>query len=120
MDMKKYEQLINLVINENEEAWINKESDGQLVYLAKSGKFNRTKVSLSGGSVGLFEGKRIGRAKNLEVLEQEIKDINAFIDQYNREIDDLVFKLQELKQSTKNEEISSLKDEINKVNTELI
>lgn len=122
----KYQRLANhllanvWVIDSNEETWINKESDGQKVYLAKSGKFNRTKVSLSGGSVGLFEGKRIGRAKNLEVLEQEIKDINAFIDQYNREIDDLVFRLQELKQSTKNEEISSIKDEINKVNTELI
>lgn len=109
-----------LVINENEEIWINKENDAQKVYLAKSGKFNRTKVSLSGGSVGLFEGKRIGRAKNLEVLEQEIKDINHFIEEYNRDIDNLVYRLQDLKQSTKTNEISVMKDEINKVNTELI
>lgn len=109
-----------LVINENEELWINKESDTQKVYLAKSGKFNRTRVSLSGGSVGLFEGKRIGRAKNLEVLEQEIKDINHFIEEYNRDIDQMVYRLQDLKQSTKTQEISVMKDEINKVNTELI
>lgn len=109
-----------LVINENEELWINKENDAQKVYLAKSGKFNRTKVSLSGGSVGLFEGKRIGRAKNLEVLEQEIKDINHFIEEYNRDIDNMVYRLQDLKQSTKTNEISVMKDEINKVNTELI
>ncbi len=109
-----------LVINENEELWINKENDSQKVYLAKSGKFNRTKVSLSGGSVGLFEGKRIGRAKNLEVLEQEIKAINHFIEEYNRDIDQMVYRLQDLKQSTKTNEISVMKDEINKVNTELI
>ncbi len=122
----KYQRLANhllanvWVIDSNEDAWINKDTDGSKIYLAKSGKFNRTKVALSGGSVGLFEGKRIGRAKNLEVLEQEIKDINNFIDQYNRDIDDLVYRLQELKQSTKNEELSILKDEINKINTELI
>jgi chromosome segregation protein len=109
-----------LVINQNEELWINKDSDSQKVYLAKSGKFNRTKVSLSGGSVGLFEGKRIGRVKNLEVLEQEIKDINHFIEEYNRDIDQMVFRLQDLKQSTKTNEISVMKDDINKVNTELI
>lgn len=109
-----------LVIDQNEELWINKDSDSQKVFLAKSGKFNRTKVSLSGGSVGLFEGKRIGRVKNLEVLEQEIKDINHFIEEYNRDIDQMVFRLQDLKQSTKTNEISVMKDEINKVNTELI
>ncbi len=109
-----------VVITENEELWINKDSDSQKVYLAKSGKFNRTRISLSGGSVGLFEGKRIGRAKNLEVLEQEIKDINHFIEEYNRDIDQMVYRLQDLKQSTKTNEISVMKDEINKVNTELI
>lgn len=109
-----------VVITENEELWINKDTDTQKVFLAKSGKFNRTRISLSGGSVGLFEGKRIGRAKNLEVLEQEIKDINHFIEEYNRDIDQMVFRLQDLKQSTKTNEISVMKDEINKVNTELI
>lgn len=109
-----------VVITENEELWINKDTDSQKVYLAKSGKFNRTRISLSGGSVGLFEGKRIGRAKNLEVLEQEIKDINHFIEAYNRDIDQMVYRFQDLKQSTKTNEISVMKDEINKVNTELI
>ena len=122
----KYQRLVQhllgnvMVIDQDEDQWVNKETDGQKVYLAKSGKFNRTKVSLSGGSVGLFEGKRIGRAKNLEVLEQEIKEINLFIEQYNRDIDDLVNRFQELKQSTKNNELGALKDEINKINTELI
>ncbi|MGL1269248.1 hypothetical protein ACSTLE_23455, partial [Vibrio parahaemolyticus] len=30
------------------------------------------KYTLTGGSVGLFEGKKIGRAKNLEKLHEEI------------------------------------------------
>jgi chromosome segregation protein len=40
--------------------------------LAKSGKFFKGKYTLSGGSVGLFEGKKLGRAKNLERLHEEI------------------------------------------------
>ena len=40
--------------------------------LDRSGKYFRGKYTLSGGSVGLFEGKKIGRSKNLERLHEEI------------------------------------------------
>ncbi|MFN5334476.1 MAG: chromosome segregation protein SMC, partial [Bacteroidota bacterium] len=40
--------------------------------LDQSGKYFRGKYTLSGGSVGLFEGKKIGRSKNLERLHEEI------------------------------------------------
>ncbi|MEO7120533.1 MAG: chromosome segregation protein SMC, partial [Ginsengibacter sp.] len=36
------------------------------------GKYVKGKYSLTGGSVGLFEGKKIGRAKNLEKLAEKI------------------------------------------------
>ncbi len=61
----------NVFIAEDEEALQN--SNGAVV-LEKNGKYVKGKYSLSGGSVGLFEGKKIGRAKNLEKL---IKEINA-------------------------------------------
>ncbi|MBU6157790.1 MAG: chromosome segregation protein SMC [Bacteroidetes bacterium] len=38
----------------------------------KSGKYFKGKYTLTGGSVGLFEGKKIGRSKNLERLHEEI------------------------------------------------
>jgi chromosome segregation protein len=59
----------NVFIAENEEALAN--SNGAIV-LEKSGKYVKGKYTLSGGSVGLFEGKRIGRAKNLEKMREEI------------------------------------------------
>lgn len=40
--------------------------------LEKTGKFVKGSYSLTGGSVGIFEGKKIGRAKNLEKLQEEI------------------------------------------------
>lgn len=38
----------------------------------KNGKFFKGKYTLSGGSVGLFEGNKLGRAKNLERMHEEI------------------------------------------------
>ena len=67
---KLAEQLLgNVYIAENEDALAN--SNGAVV-LEKHGKYVKGKFSLSGGSVGLFEGKKIGRAKNLEKLREEI------------------------------------------------
>jgi chromosome segregation protein len=59
----------NVFIAENEDALTN--SNGSIV-LEKTGKYVKGKYSLTGGSVGLFEGKKIGRAKNLEKLVEEI------------------------------------------------
>jgi chromosome segregation protein len=60
----------NVFIAENEQALEN--SNGSVV-LEKTGKFVKGKYSLTGGSVGLFEGKKIGRAKNMEKLQGEIR-----------------------------------------------
>ncbi|MCG7858548.1 chromosome segregation protein SMC [Flavihumibacter sediminis] len=59
----------NVFIAEDESAMEN--SNGAVV-LEKSGKYVKGKYSLTGGSVGLFEGKKIGRAKNLEKLHEQI------------------------------------------------
>lgn len=65
------EQLLtNVFIAEGEEALNN--SNGCVV-IEKQGKFVKGKYTLSGGSVGLIEGKKIGRVKNLEKLIEEIE-----------------------------------------------
>ncbi|MDW8273784.1 MAG: chromosome segregation protein SMC, partial [Chitinophagales bacterium] len=48
---------------------------GKAVLISKNGRFVRQEYSISGGSVGLFEGKKIGRAKNLEKLKNEIEQL---------------------------------------------
>jgi len=70
----KYQSLIHyllgqVVIAEDEN---NLPDDFDGVVLEKDGKFYKGKYSLSGGSIGLFEGKKLGRAKNLERLHEEI------------------------------------------------
>lgn len=59
----------NVFIAENEEALAD--SNGSVI-LEKHGKYVKGRYALTGGSVGLFEGKKIGRAKNLEKLKEEI------------------------------------------------
>src|SRR5690606_16939657 len=41
-------------------------------FLSKTGTFIKSLSSMSGGSVGLFEGKRIGRKKNFENIEKQL------------------------------------------------
>lgn len=59
----------NVFIAENEDAIRN--SNGAVV-LERTGRYVKGKYSLTGGSVGIFEGKKIGRVKNLEKLYEEI------------------------------------------------
>lgn len=66
----------NVFIAENDEALHN--SNGAVV-LEKTGRYVKGKYSLTGGSVGLFEGKKIGRAKNLEKLNEEIETQEAVV-----------------------------------------
>jgi len=56
------------------------------VVLEKHGKFVKGKFSLTGGSVGLFEGKKIGRAKNLEKLWKEIESQEAVVNAIKADI----------------------------------
>jgi chromosome segregation protein len=73
----------NVFIAENEEALAN--SNGAVV-LEKHGRYVKGKYALTGGSVGLFEGKKIGRAKNLEKLRQQIADQDVIVQQLKASI----------------------------------
>jgi chromosome segregation protein len=73
----------NVFIAESEDALAN--SNGSVI-LEKHGKYVKGKYSLTGGSVGLFEGKKIGRAKNLEKLREEIDAQTKVVDALKAEI----------------------------------
>ncbi|MBX3102973.1 MAG: chromosome segregation protein SMC [Bacteroidetes bacterium] len=50
-----------------------------------NGSMVSRKLSLAGGSVGLFEGKRLGRAKNLDKLEQAIEKLEKKLEQQEKQ-----------------------------------
>jgi chromosome segregation protein len=109
------------LINDGTENDLNNEAlTGDIVLIGKSGKFNKSRYSMAGGSVGLFEGKRIGRAKNLENLAKEIKQLEKTLADYKAASNELQVKLSSLKSSGKANEIRQKQHELNKLHTELI
>lgn len=73
----------NVFVAENEDALQN--SNG-FVVIEKTGKYVKGKYSLTGGSVGLIEGKKIGRVKNLEKLQDDILTQEVVVEKLRAEI----------------------------------
>ncbi|WP_259066957.1 chromosome segregation protein SMC [Mucilaginibacter sp. X4EP1] len=124
---KRYQALCSYLLNNvyliddnNEQALNNAELTNGVVLIGKSGKFNKSKYTMAGGSVGLFEGKRIGRAKNLENLMKVIKLIDVEVNDFKTRFESLQSKLTALKASGKAAEIKQKQQELNLLNTELI
>jgi len=90
------------------------------VILQKNGRYAKHHLGLSGGSVGLFEGKRIGRAKNLEVLAQEIKMLNQEIAKLEDKITAETARVEALRSNSQKERIDELRFQLNRLNNELI
>jgi chromosome segregation protein len=124
---KRYINLCNhllkdvYLVDDDKDQQINNAAlpDG-VVLIGKSGKFNKSRHTMAGGSVGLFEGKRIGRAKNLENLAKEIKGIESLVNTQKSKSDELQSRLSALRSSTKSAEINEQQMIINRLNTELI
>jgi chromosome segregation protein len=68
---KLAEQLLGSVFIADDETAL--ENSNGFVVLEKHGKYVKGSFTLTGGSVGLFEGRKIGRAKNLEKLVEQIQ-----------------------------------------------
>jgi chromosome segregation protein len=104
--------LANVFIAENEEAIEN--SNGAVV-LEKNGKYVKGKYTLTGGSVGLFEGKKIGRAKNLEKLRDEIVLQDAVVNALKAEIKQKHNKVIGFNEQLKENAIKETEKEINQL-----
>ena len=90
----------------------------QIVILSKTGMFTKTRTGMSGGSVGLFEGKRIGRAKNLEKLSKDINNGENLILKLKNTITDEEIKLKDLIDSSQKDFLQQSQLEINRLNND--
>ena len=89
-------------------------------FITKSGKVTKRRFSLSGGSVGLFEGKKIGRAKNLEKLDKEIKEFTKKVEDIRHSLVDRQRELERLRNNTLKQQIEEAQSAIKLVNDEYI
>lgn len=90
------------------------------ILLTQKGHLTKRVFSISGGSIGLFEGKRIGRAKNLDNLQVEIKTLTKDIAELKMVFDEKQTTLVRLRQSTKKQAIDLSQREVNILSQELI
>ncbi|MHA4847045.1 chromosome segregation protein SMC [Flavitalea antarctica] len=106
----------NVFIAENEEA-LN-DSNGAVV-LEKHGKYVKGKYSLTGGSVGLFEGKKIGRAKNLGKLQQDIREQESIVNDLKAVIQSRHNEVIAYNEQLKDNAIKQAQDDINRLTNQV-
>lgn len=94
--------------------------DKESVFITQNGKITRRRFSISGGSVGLFEGKRIGRAKNLEKLLAEVKKLQSKLEEIEENNKSKLQELDTLKSQTRKIHIENLQKEIGLLRQELV
>ncbi|GAB3223859.1 chromosome segregation protein SMC [Algoriphagus aestuariicola] len=116
----KYSRLINFVLDnvylvQGEHR--DFPADPDCIFLSESGKYTKRKFSISGGSVGLFEGKRIGRAKNLEKLDKEIKDLGKKVSTTRANLDQKLGDLIKLKEVSHKKALEESQAQINELNS---
>lgn len=81
---KLAEQLLGSVFIADDDSAL--QNSNGFVILEKHGKYVKGSYTLTGGSVGLFEGKKIGRAKNLEKLHTDIIAQQEVVNELNGQI----------------------------------
>ncbi len=86
--------------------------DVDATFITQSGKIIKRKFSVSGGSVGLFEGKRIGRAKNIEKLDKEIKVLQKQVSETQALLEDKQKIKERLSTETFKTQLENLRQEV--------
>jgi chromosome segregation protein len=122
---KKYQNLFaylfeNVFVAEESELKNLQKENPEAVFVAKNAKIISRNISISGGSVGAFEGKSIGRAKQLEMLKTEIEILESEIQDIKEQIEAKQAEIQELKNASYKDEIRETQVLFNKKNEQFI
>lgn len=86
----------------------------------KSGRIKLNQETISGGSVGAFEGNKIGRAKNLERLSKEIAELTQTTTKLRQEISATQSLLTGFNQELNDRAIQQVSQEINQLNNLMV
>ena len=86
------------------------------VWLSKDGRFTHKGISMHGGSVGAFEGKTIGRKKNLELLQKEIEALQEKVSKLQQSQLQLKEEVSSLRNANKQSEIQKKEQALQQLN----
>lgn len=90
------------------------------VVVEKSGKMVRGKYTLGGGSIGAFEGNKIGRAKNLERLATEIAELTDTTTKLKQYISETQTLITGFNQELNDKAIEQTRQEINRLQNHIV
>ena len=90
----------------------------EVTLITQNGKIIRQPFSFSGGSVGLFEGKRLGRAKNLEKLSRQLAELNDRIKKDEERLKALYQYIEQQKADSKKAAIETAQRDLNRLQQE--
>lgn len=93
--------------------------DQDVLIIEKSGRMHRGKYSFSGGSVGLFEGKKLGRAKNLEKLDEEIRSLETVVASLRDQIQEKHNQVLGYNGQLNENKINTARERINQLNNQV-
>ena len=89
------------------------------VFLVKDGSAAFNKSLMSGGSSGLFEGKRLGRKKNLKKIEKQIHTLSQDLNIHHQTIQTFREEIHALKKEQKESELKELQSQLSRTKNTL-
>ncbi|MGE5356129.1 MAG: chromosome segregation protein SMC [Deltaproteobacteria bacterium] len=120
---RKYENLIELLLGnvylspaDLDEINVH---DADAVIIDKTGSLVTGNYHISGGSIGLFEGKKIGRKKGLEDLSSTIRQLENDVKDVETEIENKRNELLSVDKINSDEDFKKLADEYNNVKNQV-
>ena len=86
--------------------------------LQKDGSYISKKFALGGGSVGVFEGKKLGRAQNLALLGKEVEALKVALTEFETKLSEQKAVLERLRMSLPTLELDQLNKTLIRKNQE--
>ncbi|GAA4307855.1 chromosome segregation protein SMC [Compostibacter hankyongensis] len=85
----------------------------------KSGRAYRGRFNMGGGSTGLFEGKKLGRAKNMEKLQEEITARQAAVDDLRQQIQTRLQEVSGYNSELDEQQLNRMRDQVQQLQNQL-
>ena len=121
---KKHEALLHFLLKDviivEDKEMKEPSADKALCYVNADGQWIKSSLEISGGTVGLFEGKRLGRLKNLEKLEKDIAKLQEKVKKEDAEYKANKDQLIHLKNNSLRRTIDREQGELQKLEREKI
>ncbi|PTX20111.1 condensin subunit Smc [Pontibacter mucosus] len=120
---KKYSTLLKYMLRN---VYITDDAEEELygheykTIILKDGSAIRKPLSLTGGSVGVFDGNRLGRKQNLEKLAEEVAELQEQVEVLQGRINTQNQILQNYRNESERDTIKALDKEVSKLQQDLL